>query len=144
MIAIYQKTTSADTHVLHKKYAGDAGMDITSDETVLINAGSQKNIRTGLFVAIPNGYFGMIKSRSGLSIKHDVEAGNAGVIDSGYRGEIIVKLYNHGATEYQVHRGNRIAQLLILPVIDVEVVTCENLPDSFDNRGENGFGSTGK
>ena len=117
-------------------------MDIASAEKHMLWPGSSKVFKTGVQVAIPHGYFGMIKSRSGLAIKHSIEVG-AGVIDSGYRGEICVKLYNHGNTSYSINTGDRIAQLLILPVIEVEVVSCDTLPESHDDRCDNGFGSTG-
>lgn len=119
---------------------GDAGYDIASDEDGRILPLSSKIFSTGLYMAIPTGYVGKVVSRSGLSFKHDLEVG-AGIIDSGYRGEIKIHLYNYGLYVVDVDKGDRIAQIIIQkhesPVFE--------LVDSLDEteRGANGFGHTG-
>lgn len=120
---------------------GDAGLDLyTLDERVLMH-GESNSFRTGIAVAIPEGYAGLILPRSGLAFKHQITVVNApGLIDSGYRGEIVVGLMNHGAT-YRVERGHKIAQLVIQPVAQVTLVQAEEL--SSTARGTGGFGSTG-
>lgn len=119
----------------------DAGMDLRSPKMVMIPAGSSAVIDTGVHIEIPKGYAGFLKSKSGLNVKYSITS--EGVIDAGYQGSICVKLYNHGSTWYPVQKGDKISQLVILPVsLDgVEVV------DTFDGeteRGNGGFGSTGR
>ena len=118
----------------------DAGLDICSDEDVIVFARERRLIHTGLFVAIPEGFVGQIWSRSGLSLKSGIEAG-AGIIDSHYRGEVGVLLYNHGTEPFIIKRGDRIAQLLTLPLSGHVPVQTEELEST--ERGEGGFGSTG-
>ena len=127
------------TKMLYHKYESDAGWDLESVEDVVIEAnGVAPMIKTGVRVAIPDGYFGLIKERSSMAAKGIFVMG--GVIDSGYRGEIMVNLANISGYDYTIKKGERIAQLIILPCSAVMVKG--ELPDS--NRGENGFGSTGK
>ena len=129
-----------------KKHDNDAGLDIYSDEDITIPSGSSLLISTGLFISIPDGHVGMLKSRSGLSVKHKIEVG-AGIIDCGYSGEVKVHLYNHGDYDYWIEKGERIAQLLTIPV---NLSRYELAPEidttsvNIDSRGINGFGSTGK
>lgn len=119
---------------------GDAGYDITSNETKVILSRHSEQFDTGLFMAIPPGYVGKVVSRSGLSFKHNLEVG-AGIIDSGYRGEIRINLHNHGDYPVGIKKGDRIAQIIIIkhesPVFE--------LVGSLDEteRGANGFGHTG-
>lgn len=98
-------------------------------------------VRTGVAVAIPLGYYGRVASRSGLSVKHCVEVG-AGVVDAGYRGEILVHLYSHGGAPLHIKPGDRIAQLIITPCASPDVQVVDTLPAS--TRGASGFGSSGK
>ena len=118
-----------------------AGLDVTSAETVVLLAGESALIRTGLVIAVPEGHVGILKSRSGMSVKFKIEVG-AGVIDSDYRGEVRVHLYNHGYDSYKVNKGDRISQLLTIPINQCEYTQVEVLSET--NRQENGFGSSGK
>lgn len=123
-----------------KAYEADAGFDLRSPESDLIYGGESKIINTGVHVEIPKGYVGFLKSKSGLNIKHNLVG--EGVIDSGYTGAIVCKLYNYGHLAYKVNKGDKIIQLVILPIPEVEL----ELSEEFDTtkRGSNGFGSTGR
>ncbi len=125
---------------LSRRHTSDAGLDVHSAEDVIIPPESSELISTSLIIAVPNGHVGLLKSRSGLSVKYKLEVG-AGVIDSGYRGEVKVHLYNHGHIAYHVKAGDRIAQLLTLPVNLGEYERVSVLVDS--PRESDGFGSTG-
>ncbi|HEY4908013.1 MAG TPA: dUTP diphosphatase [Methylomirabilota bacterium] len=121
---------------------GDAGLDLRASEAASIAPGERRLVPTGLAVAIPEGYAGLILPRSGLAMQNGVTVLNApGLIDSGYRGELKVLLINHGAEPVGIERGERIAQLAIQPVARARLVEVERLPDS--SRGMGGFGSTG-
>lgn len=135
--SIIAKTVGDAPTVQHH---GDAGADLTASEDMYIEAGEWEKIGTNTSLAIPYGYWGEIRSRSGLAFNHDVEA-FSGTIDSGYRGEIMVKLRNLSDKGFIVKTGDRIAQLVMHPVIEVAYVAADTLPDS--GRGLNGFGSTG-
>lgn len=119
---------------------GDAGFDIASAETKTIIPRHSAQFDTGLFMAIPAGYVGKVVSRSGLSFKHNLEVG-AGVIDSGYRGEIRINLHNHGDYPIVVEKGDRIAQIIILKHETPEWTPVDSLDET--DRGANGFGHTG-
>ena len=119
----------------------DAGLDIRSPQTAIVPARDSLIIDTGVHVAIPMGYVGMLKSKSGLNVKFDITS--EGVIDAGYTGSIVVKLYNNGDGAYQVNRGDKIIQLVVLPISAEDVEIVDELPE-FGERGDNGFGSTGK
>lgn len=120
----------------------DAGMDLFSPIDILIPALGSQTIDTGVHLEIPQGYAGELVSKSGLNVNHEITS--TGLIDSGYQGSIRVKLYNHGRNGYMVHRGDKISQIVILPVhvfFELEQV------DAFDartERGDGGFGSTGR
>ena len=118
----------------------DAGLDLFSPEAVNVPARESAVINTGVHVEIPNGYAGMIKSKSGLNIKHGIISD--GVVDAGYTGSIRVKLYNLSDDDYMVELGDKISQLVIVPVITPEVTVVGEIGGS--ERGENGFGSTGR
>jgi len=121
---------------------GSAGADLCSIDDVDVYPGMTEKIRTGLCVEIPEGYAGFVNSRSGLAAKHSVAVLNSpGVIDSDFRGEICVLLHNHGRDTFCVSRGDRIAQLVIVPYIQFEFEEAEELTST--SRGEGGFGSTG-
>ena len=126
-----------------RAYAGDAGMDLAACGRVELAPGARALVPTGLAVAIPEGYAGYVQPRSGLAAKHGISIVNTpGLVDSGYRGELLVNLVNHDASEtFVVEPGMRIAQLVILPVPPVEPVEVDELPSS--ERGEGGFGSSG-
>lgn len=126
---------------LTKKHPNDAGLDIRASEDVFIEPRQSVIVHTGLYVRIFDGFVGIIKSRSGLSAKNDIEVG-AGVIDSNYRGEISVKLYNHHrAYGFKIHKGDRIAQLLTIQVCLHPYLAVEILESS--DRNNSGLGSTG-
>lgn len=122
-----------------------AGYDLCADlmEPLVIPAGKTVKVDTGLAAAIPCGYFGGVFARSGISTKKGLRPANCtGVIDADYRGPIMVPLYNDSDTERLVMPGERIAQLIILPCFSVDFCEVEQLDET--ERGENGFGSTGK
>lgn len=121
-------------------HAGDAGLDLFSCAHHVIKAGGVKAVPTGIQIAIPEGYAGLIWDKSGISLRgvHRL----AGVIDSGYRGEVRVVLANLGDEEFVIEKGMKIAQLLIQPVAKVRVVEAAELDET--PRGEGGFGSTGQ
>ncbi len=119
----------------------DAALDLRSSENTTIKAGEKKIIKTGLKMAIPEGYAGLIWDRSGMAAKHSLHT-LAGVIDSGYRGEIGIVMINLSDEDFRIEKNMRIAQMLIQPVSQPKIKEVESLEES--SRGENGFGSTGK
>ncbi len=123
---------------------GSAGYDLSADLTQPeeIAPGEVRMLRTGVAVALPAGTVGLVFGRSGLGVRHGIVPANAvGVIDADYRGELMVGLRNQGSTPYMVQPGERIAQLVVVPVLTPEL---EPVPDLGETaRGENGFGSTG-
>ena len=122
--------------------SGDAGMDLTTRETVEIAPQGTVMVGTGVAVEIPEGYVGLCFPRSGLASKRGINLTNCvGVIDSGYRGEIKAPLYNAGHETQVVERGERVFQLVVMPFVTCECVEVEELSDS--QRGAGGFGSTG-
>ncbi len=122
-------------------HPGDAGLNLYSLEDYTLQPNERRALATGLAIEFEPGYVGLIKDRSGLATKHGLHT-LAGVIDAGYRGEYKIVLINLGSQAYQIKRGDKIAQLLIVPVAQVEVLEAEHLSDS--SRGSGGFGSTGK
>lgn len=121
---------------------GDAGADLHASHSVVILPGESKLVPTGISLAIPEGYVGLVHPRSGLAAKHGITVLNApGTIDSGFRGELKVILINHGTDSYSVSRNDRIAQLVIQKVEEAEFVMVDELSSS--ERGLDGFGSTG-
>lgn len=135
------RITSSVPRQFEKAHSTDAGFDIRAASGPVIHPGKKALVSTDLCMAIPDGYVGIIKSRSGLSVKADLEHG-AGVIDSGYRGEVKVVLRNFGSEPYYVQPGERIAQMLILKLPEVEVCKVDTLDST--ERGTGGFGHTGK
>jgi len=125
-----------------RAYSGDAGLDLASCERVELAPGERATVGTGLAVAIPEGYAGYVKPRSGLASKHGITIVNApGLVDSGYRGELKVILLNTDAAEsFIVEPGMRIAQLVVLELPSVDPVEVDELPAS--ERGVRGFGSS--
>jgi dUTP pyrophosphatase len=123
--------------------AGAAGMDIVSAVEATIAVGGRGLVPTGLCIAVPFGYEVQLRPRSGLALKHGITLPNApATIDSDYRGELQVILINHGAEPFVIHRGDRIAQLLVQKVEPVTFREVDVLPES--GRGAGGFGSTGR
>lgn len=122
---------------------GDAGADLRSTESVLLAPGERKLVGTGVSIALPEGFAAFVMPRSGLAAKHGITVVNApGTVDAGYRGEIKVALLNTDrSSAFQIESGDRIAQLVVMPVARAEFVAVDELPDS--SRGAGGFGSTG-
>jgi len=136
-------TVSSSDLIPQRAYRGDAGLDLMASEDVIIYPGQTVAVGTGVCALIPYHYAGFVHARSGLALKHSVwQANGVGVIDHQYRGEIKSLLHNGGDGPYQVRRGDRIAQLVIAYVELPEVYVMESLPES--ERGDNGFGSTGR
>jgi dUTP pyrophosphatase len=131
-----------DAVVPARAYVGDAGLDLAACERVELGPGERAVVRTGLAVAIPDGYAGFVQPRSGLAARHGITIVNApGLIDSGYRGEVQVVLLNtDGAETFAVEPGMRIAQLVVLAVPELELLETDELPAS--ERGVRGFGSS--
>jgi len=130
-------------HVPVYAHPGDAGADLVSAEELRLGPGERALVATGVRIALPDGYVAFVVPRSGLAAKHGITIVNApGTVDAGYRGEIKVSLLNTDATEpYDIAVGDRIAQLIVMPVPRVRFVPVDELPESA--RGEGGFGSTG-
>ena len=122
---------------------GDAGLDLAAGGDVVVGPGERALVGTGLAVAIPPGHAGLVLPRSGLASRRGLTLANApGLIDSGYRGEVTIALVNLDREQaVEVRRGDRIAQLLVVPFAEAEPVLVEELPDSV--RGSGGFGSSG-
>lgn len=117
----------------------DAGYDIYSREDAVIFQNASGTFDTGIHIEIPAGYVGFLKSKSGLNVKSGIQS--EGVIDAGYTGSICVKLYNHGSKAVEIKKGQKISQLVILPIITPELELVDSLEDT--ERGNGGFGSTG-
>lgn len=124
-------------------HAGDAGADLMSSEDLTLEPGQRATVGTGVSIALPDGYVALVVPRSGLAAKHGITVVNTpGTVDAGYRGEIKVILLNTDASEpYRIAVGDRIAQLLVMPVTRARFIPVDRLPGS--QRGEGGFGSTG-
>lgn len=123
-----------------RAYEADAGYDLRSPIKTRLYAGQAVVIDTGVHVQIPKGHVGMLKSKSGLNVKHDIVG--EGVIDSGYTGSIHVKLYNHGTESYVIEVGDKISQLVIIPILTPEIELTDSLEET--DRGLKGFGSSGR
>lgn len=118
----------------------DAGLDLYARYTEIVRAKGSAIFDTGVHVELPPNTVGMIKSKSGLNVKHGITSD--GVVDVGYTGSIVVKLYNNGEFDYIVNAGDKISQLVILPILTPMLESVESLDDT--ERGAGGFGSTGK
>jgi dUTP pyrophosphatase len=131
-----------DAVLPRRAYAGDAGVDLSACERVELAPGERALVPTGVAVAIPEGYAGYVQPRSGLAARHGISIVNTpGLVDSGYRGELLVNLLNTDPREsFVVEPGMRIAQLVVLELPSVELVEVEELPES--ERGVRGFGSS--
>lgn len=123
---------------------GDAGLDLCAAEDVALAPGERASVGTGIALAIPEGYAGLVCPRSGLAARHGIGVVNGpGIVDAGYRGEVRVLLVNHDPRQkVRIARGERIAQLVVAPVASAELVEANELPPSA--RGDGGFGSTGR
>lgn len=118
----------------------DGGLDLYSRQDAVINPGESCRFDTGVHMAIPEGFVGFIKSKSGLNVKYGIQS--EGVIDSGYTGSIVVKLFNHGDLPVEIKKGQKISQLVLLPIITPILCVVKDLEKT--ERGNGGFGSTGK
>ena len=119
----------------------DAGLDLRAKEGQIIPSKESAVFKTGVHVKLPKGTAGVIISKSGLNVKHDITS--TGLIDEGYDGEIVVKLINHGGYDYMVEAGDKISQLVIVPVLYEPIEVVDDLEQDSD-RGSAGFGSTGR
>ena len=117
-----------------------AGLDLYSVERVTLRPGARAAVRTGLAVAIPEGFYGRVAPRSGLAVKAGLDT-LAGVVDADYRGELLCALVNHGDAPVEIEVGTRVAQLIVEPIALPEAVWAEDLEET--ERGAGGFGSTG-
>lgn len=124
-----------------KAHPEDAGWDIRIPKAVKVQPNSNVIIDTGVHVEIPYGYVGMLKSKSGLNVRNNITG--EGVIDCGYTGSIVAKLYNNSYTPYTFDRGDKIIQLVIMPICTFDMMQVDKLEEN-GGRGDNGFGSTGK
>lgn len=124
-------------------HEADAGMDLRTPVAFIVPAHGDYTIDTGIHVQIPNDYVGFIKSKSGLNVNAGLTT--TGVVDSGYTGSIRVKLYNHSDEDYVFSRGDKITQMVVLPVARFDMVRVDSLEDfGKTERGNGGFGSTGR
>ena len=123
-----------------RAHSTDAGIDLKSPHRVTVPAYGSAIINTGVHVELPENTCGLLVSKSGLNVTHNITS--TGLIDEGYTGEIVVKLYNHAKYNYIVNAGDKISQLVVIPVQYVDIELVDDLTASA--RGDNGFGSTGK
>ena len=143
MIEVYVRRLRGEAVLPERAYPGDAGLDLVAGDGCVLGPGERAVVPTGIAVAIPEGYAGFVQPRSGLARRHGISIVNTpGLIDSGYRGELQVTLINTDAHRaFTVEGGMRIAQLVIVPVPEIELVEVGELPES--GRGVAGFGSSG-
>ena len=123
-----------------RAHEADAGLDLYAREDVVIHPKDSAVLDTGVHIELPPDTVGFLKSKSGLNVKHGITS--EGVIDVGYTGSIVVKLYNNSSRDYIVNEGDKISQLVILPILKPELELVDSLEDT--DRGSNGFGSTGR
>ena len=123
-----------------RAHSTDAGLDLYSPYDVVVPANGSVCIDTGVHVELPMWTAGMIKSKSGLNVKHGITS--EGVVDVGYTGSIAVKLYNHTRIAYSVYKGDKISQLVVMPILTPELELVDDLDET--ERGDGGFGSTGR
>ena len=123
-----------------REHITDAGLDVRAIDDGIVRAKQSAIFHTGVHVQLPKGTAGLFVSKSGLMVNHEITS--TGLVDEGYSGEVLVKLFNHGENDYNVKRGDKIAQLVVLPVMYEPVEIVNSIDGGL--RGENGFGSTGK
>jgi dUTP pyrophosphatase len=144
MIAVQRLSHASDLPLPEYSTIGAAGADVVAavGEDLVLAPGERAAVPTGLIMAIPPGFEVQVRPRSGLALRHGVTVANApGTIDSDYRGEVKVILVNLGQEPYRLRRGDRIAQLIVAPVVQAQFVASVTLPST--DRGAGGFGSTG-
>jgi dUTP pyrophosphatase len=137
------KRLSGEAKLPNYHYEGDAALNLYSVEDVLLKPNEQVSVKTGIAMIIPEGHTGLIWDRSGLSIKHGIKT-LGGVIDAGYRGEVAVGFMNISKNDYQIEKGDKIAQIIIQRFENVYVEEIDEIEDRDTHRGEKGFGSSGK
>ena len=145
MVKILIKKTNKKVITPKYKTDGSSGVDLSAflEKKVVIKPNSSELIPTGLQVAIPEEFEIQIRPRSGLAAKENIGVLNSpGTIDSDYRGELKIILFNHGKEDFIINNGDRIAQMVLVPIIKMEFEEVDSLPDTV--RGQGGFGSTGK
>tara|TARA_A100001015_G_scaffold268490_1_gene319391 strand:+ start:50 stop:490 length:441 start_codon:yes stop_codon:yes gene_type:complete len=145
MVRILIKKTSKEVITPKYKTEGSSGVDLSAflNEKVVIKPNSSELIPTGLQVAIPEEFEIQIRPRSGLAAKESIGVLNSpGTIDSDYRGELKIILFNHGDRDFTINNGDRIAQMVLVPILKMQFEEVASLPDTV--RGQGGFGSTGK
>ena len=145
MVKILIKKTNKEVTTPKYKTDGSSGVDLSAflEKKVVIKPNSSELIPTGLQVAIPEEYEIQIRPRSGLAAKESIGILNSpGTIDSDYRGELKIILFNHGNKDFIINNGDRIAQMVLVPILKMEFEEVDSLPDTI--RGQGGFGSTGK
>ena len=145
MVKILVKKLDSRVKLPSYKTVGSSGMDLMAltDKPITILPKKSYLVPTGISVAMPKNYEIQIRPRSGLAAKNNISVLNTpGTIDSDYRGEIKIILFNHGSDEFLINNGDRIAQIVLMPVHKIDFEEVENLPDTV--RGEGGFGSTGR
>ena len=142
-VQIMRLAHGADLALPSYATSGAAGMDLRSAESITLKPQARALVATGIAIALPLGHEAQIRPRSGLAVKHGVTVLNApGTIDCDYRGEIKVPLINHGAEDFIITRGDRIAQMVIAPAPQATLVEVSSLNET--SRGVSGFGSSGK
>ncbi|CEI72192.1 MULTISPECIES: dUTP diphosphatase [Romboutsia] len=142
MYTLKIKKLHDDAIIPNFAHKGDAGMDLYSIEEVVIPASESRLIKTGISIALPKNTEAQVRPRSGLALKHSVTVLNTpGTIDEGYRGEIGVILINHGKEDFTVNKNMKIAQMVVKPIYDINILEVNDLDDT--ERGNGGFGSTG-
>ncbi|MEI6308174.1 MAG: dUTP diphosphatase [bacterium] len=142
-IQIRIEASARDLPIPNYMTPGSSGLDLLASESVMIGAGDWAKVCCGFSIAIPIGYEGQVRPRSGIALEYGVTVLNApGTIDADYRGLVQVILINHGTRNYQVERGARIAQLVISPVLHALLRTTESLEET--ERAQGGFGHTGR
>jgi len=141
MVFVYVKLLNEEAETPTKAHRGDAGYDLYASENTVVVGRQRTTIKTGVSFDMPEGLAGLIWPRSGLSVKRGLDV-LAGVVDSGYRGEVMVCLYNTSDEDVEIKRGDRIAQMIFQEVPVISLQLREELGSS--QRGSNGFGSTGK
>lgn len=144
MLELLIKNIHNNGYELKKAYSGDAGLDLISVVDLEVQTGVVESIPTGISVAIPTGHCGFVLPRSSLGAKGLIIPNSPGLIDSGYRGEIKVLIFNLKDKVYKINAGDKIAQLVILRQEEIITTEVTNLPESQDGRGVGGFGSSGK
>tara|TARA_Y200000002_G_C22131836_1_gene435184 strand:- start:12 stop:449 length:438 start_codon:yes stop_codon:yes gene_type:complete len=145
MVKVLIKKLNSTVKLPEYKSNGASGMDLIAfiKETIIVKPKTSSLVPTGISVAFSEDYEIQIRPRSGLAAKYNISVLNTpGTIDSDYRGEIKIIIYNHGDTDFNINNGDRIAQMILSPVIKMELEESNDLPETI--RGSRGFGSTGK